>query len=59
MTLSKDDRRARAQALKQARLDRADVQKAKLPWLMPAIAILAAAIVIAGIIVAIVLGHFF
>ncbi len=59
MTLSRDDRRARGAANKQARLDRADAQKAKLPWLIPAIAILAAAIVIAGIIVAISLGHFF
>ena len=59
MTISRDDRRARARALKQQRLDRADAQKAKLPWLIPAIAIVAAAIVVTGIVVAISLGHFF
>jgi len=59
VTLSRDERRAHGRALKQARLDRADAQKAKLPWLIPAIAIVAAAIVVTGIIIAISLGHFF
>jgi len=44
---------------KQRRLDNADRQRQRFPWLMPLIAVVAAAIVITGIVLAIVLGKFF
>jgi hypothetical protein len=53
------DPRARGHAAKQRRLDNADRQRARFPWLMPLIVIVAAAIVVAGVIWAIALGHFF
>ena len=53
------DPRARGHAAKQRRLDNADRQRARFPWLMPLIVALAAAVVIGGVIWAIALGHLF
>jgi len=53
------DPRARGQAAKQRRLDNADRQRARFPWLMPLIVGVAVAIVVAGAATAIALGHFF
>lgn len=53
------DPRAGGRAAKQRRLDNADRQRQRFPWLMPLIAIIAAAIVVAGIVWAIALGHLF
>jgi hypothetical protein len=53
------DPRARGRAAKQRRLDAADRQRARFPWLMPLIVIVAAVVVVGGAIWAIALGHFF
>jgi cobalamin biosynthesis Mg chelatase CobN len=53
------DPRARGRAAKQRRLDGADRQRARFPWLMPLIVVVAVAIVVVGAIWAIALGHFF
>jgi hypothetical protein len=53
------DPRARGRAAKQRRLDNADRQRQRFPWLIPLIAVVAAAIVIAGIVWAIAIGRFF
>lgn len=59
MTLSGNNRRARGQQLKQDRLDTQDRVAKRFPWLMPAIVTLAIILVVAGIVVAAVLGHLF
>ncbi len=59
MTLSGNSRREHGKALKQDRLDRQDRQNARFPWLMPAVVILAIAIVVAGLVIAASLGHLF
>jgi hypothetical protein len=46
-------------AAKQRRLDGADRQRQRFPWLMPAIVVVAALVVIGGITWAIALGHLF
>ena len=53
------DPKPRYSPAKQRRLDGADRQRQRFPWLMPLIAIVAAVIVIAGIVWAIALGHLF
>ena len=53
------DPRARGTAAKQRRLDNADRQRARFPWLMPLIVVLAVVIVVGGAAWAIALGHFF
>jgi hypothetical protein len=59
MTLSGNNRRTRGQQLKQNRLDNQDRVAKRFPWLMPAIVTVAIVLVVAGIIVAAVLGHLF
>jgi hypothetical protein len=53
------DPRARGAAAKQRRLDNADRQRQRFPWLIPLIACVAGAIVIVGIVWAAALGHLF
>jgi hypothetical protein len=59
MTLSGNDRRARGEQLKQDRLDRQGKVAKRFPWLMPAIITLAVILVVAGIVLAAVLGKLF
>ena len=59
MTLSGDDRRARGEQLKQDRLDRQGKVAKRFPWLMPAIITLAVILVVAGIVLAAILGKLF
>lgn len=53
------DPRAAGHAAKQRRLDSADRQRQRFPWLIPLIAIVAGAIVVAGIVWAAVIGRLF
>ncbi len=60
MTLSgQQPRGERGKMLKQDRLDRQDRQSKRFPWLMPAIVVLAVALVLAGLVIAAVLGKLF
>ena len=59
MTLSGNDRRARGEQLKQERLDRQSKVSKRFPWLMPSIITLAVILVVAGIVIAAVLGKLF
>lgn len=59
MTLSGNNRRARGQQLKQERIERQGKVAKRFPWLMPAIVTLAILMVVAGIVVAAVLGKLF
>jgi hypothetical protein len=60
MTLFSDKPRGeRGKILKQDRLDRQDRQSKRLPWLMPAIVVLAVLIVGTGIVLAALLGKLF
>ena len=59
MTLSGDDRRTRGEQLKQDRLDRQGKVAKRFPWLMPAIITLAVILVVAGIVLAAILGKLF
>ena len=53
------DPKSRYSPAKQRRLDGADRQRRRFPWLMPLIVVVAAAIVVVGIVWAIALGHLF
>lgn len=60
MTLFSDQPRGeRGKILKQDRLDRQDRQSKRLPWLMPAIVVLAVLIVGTGLVLAAFLGKLF
>jgi hypothetical protein len=59
MTLSGNNRRSRGAQLKQERLERQGEVARRFPWLMPTIISLAVAMVVAGIIIAAVLGKLF
>ncbi len=59
MTLSRDDRRARGEQLKQERRARTDRTSQRFPWLMPIIVVLAVILVVGGIVTAAVLGKLF
>ena len=59
MTLSGNNRRARGQQLKQERLDRTARTSKRFPWLMPAIVVLAIVVVVAGLVIAAILGKLF
>ena len=59
MTLSGNNRRARGEQLKQDRIERQGKVATRFPWLMPAIVTLAVILVVAGIVIAAVLGKLF
>ena len=59
MTLSGNNRRAHGEQLKQERLERQGKVARRFPWLMPAIITLAVILVVAGIVIAAVLGKLF
>jgi|GEM_PF-2350753 hypothetical protein len=60
MTLFSDKSRSeRGKVFKQDRLDRQDRQAKRFPWLMPTIVVLAAVIVVTGVIIAAAMGKLF
>jgi len=60
MTLFSDKSRSeRGKVFKQDRLDRQDRQSKRFPWLMPTIVVLAAVIVVTGVIIAAAMGKLF
>jgi len=59
MTLSGNNRRSRGEQLKQERIERQGKVATRFPWLMPAIITLAVLLVVAGIVIAAVLGKLF
>lgn len=59
MTLSNNNRRSRGVQLKAERLERQGAVAKRFPWLMPAIITFAVLVVVAGIVVAAVLGKLF
>lgn len=60
MTLFSDKSRSeRGKVFKQDRLDRQDRQSRRFPWLMPTIVVLAAVIVVTGVIIAAAMGKLF
>jgi lipopolysaccharide/colanic/teichoic acid biosynthesis glycosyltransferase len=59
MTLSGNNRRTRGEQLKQDRIDRQGAVAKRFPWLMPAIITLAVILVVAGIVIAAILGKLF
>jgi CHASE3 domain sensor protein len=59
MTLSGNNRRSRGAQLKQERIERQGKVAQRFPWLMPAIVTLAIILVVAGIVIAAILGKLF
>jgi hypothetical protein len=59
MTLSGDNRRARGEQYKRERRERTDRTRARFPWLMPTIVVVAIVLVVGGITAAALLGKLF
>lgn len=59
MTLSGNNRRTRGEELKRERLERQGAVAKRFPWLMPTIVTLAVIVVVAGIVIAAVIGKLF
>jgi len=59
MTLSGNNRRSRGEQLKRERIERQGKVATRFPWLMPAIITVAVLLVVAGIVIAAVLGKLF